>query len=212
MKVGIIGSGNVAQAVGSGFVKRGDEVKLGSRSPEKLAEWVTEAGDGASAGTMQEVAEFGELLALAVPGTAAEEAIETAGKGNFAGKVLIDITNPLVFGDEGPPTLAYGPTDSGGEVVQRAIPEASVVKTLNIVNSGQMVDPDVPDGPPTMFVAGNDDGAKSTVTGVLNDFGWKDVVDLGGIDAARELESLCVLWVRFAVPTQSWQAAFRLLR
>jgi 8-hydroxy-5-deazaflavin:NADPH oxidoreductase len=211
MKVGIVGSGGVAQALGRGFAERGDEVKLGSRSPEKLAEWVAEVGGEASAGTMAEAAEHGELLVLACKGTETESAIEAAGTGNLAGKVLIDVTNPLIQGD-GIPTLAYGPTDSGGEVVQRAAPEAKVVKTLNIVNSGQMVHPEVPDGPATMFVAGEDEGAKRTVTGILGDFGWSDVVDLGGIEAARELESLCVLWCRVAIPTQQWQAAFRLLR
>jgi len=195
MKVGIIGTGNVAQALEEGFTKRGDEVKLGSYS----------------GGTMDEAAGFGELLVLACKGTETESAIEAAGKENFAGKVLIDVTNPLVFGD-GPPTLAYGPTDSGGEVVQRAVPEAKVVKTLNIVNAGQMVNPEVPGGPPTMFVAGEDGAGKDTVAGILGDFGWEDVVDIGGIDASRELEHLCILWVRFAVPNEAYQAAFRLLR
>ena len=195
MRIGIIGTGSVGQALEDGFRNRGDEVKLGSYS----------------GGTMGEAAEFGELLVLACKGTETESAIEAAGPDNFAGKVLIDVTNPLVSGD-GLPSLAYGPTDSGGEVVQRTVPEAKVVKTLNIVNAGQMVDPEVPGGPPTMFVAGEDAGAKETVTGILGDFGWEDVVDIGGIEAARELESLCVLWVRFAVPHEAYQAAFRLLR
>ena len=214
MKVGIVGSGSVAQAVGHGFLERGDEVKLGSRSPEKLAEWIEKAGGKAGAGSFAEAAEFGELLVLACKGTETESAIEVAGKDNFADKVLMDITNPLVV-EEGPmPRLAYGPTDSGGEVVPRALPETKVVKTLNIVNSGQMIDPEVPKGerPPTMFVAGDDEGAKETVTGILGDFGWEDVIDIGGIDAARELEALCVLWCRYAIPNQSWQAAFRVLR
>jgi len=212
MKIGIIGSGAVAKAVGTGFAGRGDEVKLGSRSPEKLDDWTGEVGERASAGTMGEAAKHGELLVLACKGTETESAIEVAGADSFAGKVLIDITNPLVFDEEGSPGLAYGPDDSGGEVVQRVLPEAKVVKTLNIVNSAQMVDPEVPDGPPTMLVAGNDGGAKETVNGILGDFGWEDVIDIGGIDASRELESLCVLWVRFAVPNEAWQAAFRLLR
>ncbi len=211
MKIGIIGSGAVAKDLAAGFLARGDEVKLGSRSPEKLDEWAGRAGEKASGGSMAEAAGFGELLVLACKGTETEAAIEAAGTENFAGKVLIDVTNPLVLGD-GPPSLAYGPTDSGGEVVQRALPEAKVVKTLNIVNSGQMVNPEVDGGPPTMFVAGEDSDAKATVTGVLGDFGWSDVIDIGGIDAARELESLCVLWVRFAMPNQAFGAAFRLLR
>ncbi|MGH2957169.1 MAG: NADPH-dependent F420 reductase [Solirubrobacterales bacterium] len=212
MRIGIVGSGAAAKALGAGFAGRGDEVKLGSRSAEKLADWIEEAGERASAGTMAEAAEHGELLVLACKGTATESAIEAAGPGNFAGKVLIDVTNPLVFVEDRPPRLAYGPEDSGGEVVQRTVPGAEVVKTLNIVNAAQMVDPEVPGGPPTMFVAGEDDGAKQTVTGILGDFGWEDVVDIGGIDGSRELESLCVLWVRFAVPNDAFQAAFQLLR
>jgi predicted dinucleotide-binding enzyme len=153
MKVGVVGSGSVAQDLGRGFAQRGDEVKLGSRSPEKLSEWVADAGGKASAGSMADAAGFGELVVLACKGTETESAIEAAGAGNFDGKVVIDVTNPLVFGD-GLPTLAYGPTDSGGEVVQRALPGAKVVKTLNIVNSAQMVDPEVEGGPPTMFVGG----------------------------------------------------------
>jgi 8-hydroxy-5-deazaflavin:NADPH oxidoreductase len=211
MKVGIIGSGSVAQALGRGFAKRGDDVKLGSRSPEKLAEWVQEVGGSASAGTMAEAAGHGEMLVLACMGTETESAIETAGASNFEGKVLIDPTNPLIHGD-GIPRLAYGPTDSGGEVVQRTLPKTKVVKSFGIVNSGQMVDPDTSGGPPTMFVAGEDAGAKETVAGVLHDFGWEDVVDLGGIEASREMESLCVLWCRFAIPNQAWQATFKLLR
>ncbi len=212
MKVGIIGSGAVAQALGLGFAGRGHEAKLGSRSPGKLEGWLGEAGRGASAGTMAEAAAFGELLVLAVTGTEAESAIEAAGPENFQAKVVVDVTNPLVPSDDGLPTLAYGPTDSGGEVVQRALPDARVVKTLNIVNNSQMVDPEVAGGPPTMFVAGEDPEAKNQVMGILDDFGWSDVIDIGGIDASRELESLCMLWVRYALSNKARHAAFRLLR
>jgi predicted dinucleotide-binding enzyme len=210
MKVGIIGSGSVAQALGRGFAARGDAVMLGSRSPGKLEEWIEELGEG-SAGTMSEAAAHGELLVMAAQGTEIGSAVAEAGADSFEGKVLIDVTNPLVFG-EGVPTLAWGTTDSGGERLQRAVPGAKVVKTLNIVNAGQMVDPEVPNGPATMFVAGDDGSAKAEVTSILGDFGWSDVVDVGGIEAARELESLCVLWVRYAVPAQDFGAAFRLLR
>lgn len=210
MKIGIIGAGSVAQALGNGFATRGDHVMLGSRSPEKLTDWTEEVGDDA-AGTMADAAAHGELLVLASKGTEVESALEQAGHDNVSGKVLIDVTNPLVSG-QGIPTLAWGRDDSGGERVQRTVPDAKVVKTLNIVNAGQMVDPQVPAGPATMFVAGNDAGAKAEVGRILGDFGWEDVVDLGGIDAARELESLCVLWCRYAIPSQDFGATFRLLR
>jgi predicted dinucleotide-binding enzyme len=213
VKVGIVGSGSVARDLGRGFVKRGDHVKLGSRSPERLADWVEEVGDGASAGTMEEAAAHGEVLVIAVKGTETDSAIEAAGRDNFAGKVLIDPTNPIVFdADRRPDHLAYGPTDSGGERLQRALPDTMVVKSLGIVNSGQMVDPEVEGGPATMFVAGNDGAAKETVTRILADFGWQDVADLGGIEASRELESLCMLWCRYALPNQAWLTAFKLLR
>jgi 8-hydroxy-5-deazaflavin:NADPH oxidoreductase len=210
MNVGVIGAGSVAQALGHGFATRGDHVMLGTRSPEKLAEWAEEVGDEA-VGTMAEAAAHGELLVLASKGTEVESALEQAGAENLAGKVLMDITNPLVHGD-GIPTLAWAGDDSGGERVQRAAPDAKVVKTLNIVNANQMVDPDVPGGPATMFVAGDDEGAKAEVGRVLADFGWEDIVDLGGIEASRELESLCVLWCRYAIPAGDFAAAFRLLR
>jgi len=212
MNVGILGSGDVARALGRGFLDRGDKVMLGSRSPEKLAAWVTEMGRGAAGGSFEEAAAFGEVVVLASAGTAAEKAIKKAGKKNLEGKVVIDVTNPLVYHEDAPPTLAYGPEDSGGERVQAAIPDARVVKTLNIVNNRQMISPEVEDGPPTMFVCGEDPGAKKEVAQVLESFGWKDVIDIGGIDASRELESLCVLWVRFGRLHGTWMHAFRLLR
>src|SRR6188508_3058269 len=147
MKVGIVGSGSVAQDLGRGFAKRGDDVMLGSRSPEKLDDWVAEVGDGASTGTMQGAAAFGELLVIAVKGTETESAVEAAGGANFEGKVLIDPTNPIVFEEGHPDHLAYGPADSGGERLQRALPDTAVVKTFRIVNSSQMVDPEVRGGP-----------------------------------------------------------------
>ncbi|MBM3665871.1 MAG: NADP oxidoreductase [Actinobacteria bacterium] len=210
MKVRVIGSGSVARSLGRCFTARGDEVMLGSRSPEKLEEWRSESGEE-SAGTMAEAAAHGELLVMAAKGTEVESAVAEGGAESFDGKVLMDVTNPPVFG-EGVPTLAWGTTDSGGERLQRAVLGAKVVKTLNIVNAGQMVDPEVPNGPATMFVAGEDEEAKAEVTGILGDFGWSGVIDLGGIEAARELESLCVLWVRYAVPAHDFGAAFRLLR
>lgn len=210
MRVGIIGSGSVAQALGNGFLGRGDEVKLGSRSPEKLEEWVAGAGEKASGGTMDEAAEFGDLIVFATKGTETESVIGEAGTENLAGKVVIDVTNPLVF-EGGTPRLAYGPTDSGGEVAQRAAADARVVKAFNIVNAGQMVNPQASEAP-TMFIAGDDEDAKATVTGILTDFGWSDVYDLGDIEASRELESLCVLWCRVAIPTGQTQAVFKLLR
>jgi 8-hydroxy-5-deazaflavin:NADPH oxidoreductase len=136
-------------------------------------------------------------MVLATKGVVNEQAIALAGPANFAGKVVIDATNPLDFSGGGP-ALAVGHTDSGGEIVQRALPGARVVKALNTVGSALMVDPQIgprPPGRPTMFVAGDDADANATVVQLLDDFGW-DALVVGGIEASRQLEALCILWVQ----------------
>ena len=210
--VGVIGSGNVGRALARGFASRGHDVMIGSRTPDKpdLREWLAGDGEGVRAGTFEEVARHGEIAVLATLGAAVEEAIAQAGPDNLAGKVLIDATNPLGFQADGPPTLLRGHTDSGGEHVQRLAPQARVVKAFNIVNFDYMVDPDLPGGPPDMFIAGNDDAAKATVTEVLDSFGWP-AVDIGPIEGARQLESLCLLWVAIGVRRGSFDHAFKLL-
>ena len=207
MRVGVIGSGAVGQALSRGFTSRGHEVMIGSRSPEKLADF-----EEAKAGTNDEVAAFGELLALATSWDGTESAIDLAGRENFAGKVLMDVTNPLAFGDgQGPPTLALGHTDSGGEQVQRWLPEARVVKAFNIVGNTLMVDPDLPGGPPDMLIAGEDEEAKGQVTKIAEDWGWP-VIDLGGIEASRLLEPFAMVWILSAFRLGGrWEQAFKLL-
>jgi 8-hydroxy-5-deazaflavin:NADPH oxidoreductase len=214
MKIGIIGSGEVGRALGTGFLGSGHEVRIGTRTPKnpELVAWVQKAGNRASIGTPSETARGGELLVLAVMGSAAEEAIRAAGADQFAGKTVIDVTNPLVMSDQGPPSLFVGHTDSLGERVQRALPAAHVVKAFNIVGNPYMVHPKLPGGPPDMFISGNDAGAKAEVTRILHDFGWPSVIDLGGIEGSRLLESLCLLWVTSAMRLGSWDIAFRLLR
>ena len=213
MRVGILGSGDVGRALGRGFAaKRDDEVMIGSRSPEKLEDWSAEVGENAVTGSFEEAASHAELAVLATGWSGTEAAIGLAGAANLAGKVVIDVTNPLDFPEEGPPRLALGHTDSGGEQVQRWLPESRVVKAFNIVGNPYMVDPDLPDGPPTMFIAGNDPGAKDTVTGVLEDFGWPDVSDLGGIEMSRYLEPLAMVWIVHGFEAGSWDHALRLLR
>lgn len=170
------------------------------------------ADAGVRSGTFAEVAAEGEILVLAVAGARVEEALETAGTGSFDGKVVIDVTNPLAFEEGKPPALAVGFDDSGGEQVQRAIPGARVVKAWNIVGSPYMVDPDLPGGPPTMFIAGDDDGAKATVTEILDSFGWPETIDIGGIEGSRQLEPLCLLWVGVGIRGGRFDHAFKLLR
>lgn len=209
MKVGILGSGDVAKALGSGFLSRGHDTMLGTRDASKLAPWQKEH-PGAKVGSFADAAAFGELIAIATFGMAAEAAIEQAGVQNFAGKVVIDATNPLRFDDSGL-HLAIGFDDSLGERVQRALPDARVVKAFNTVGNQFFVDPKFDAGPPTMFIAGNDESAKRAITELLRTFGW-DAADLGGIETSRYLEPICMAWVAYGAAVGSWHHAFKLLR
>jgi 8-hydroxy-5-deazaflavin:NADPH oxidoreductase len=207
MNVGILGSGDVAKALAKGFLSRGHSVKLGTRDAGKLAEWRAAAGDRASVGSFADAAQFGELIVLATQGTATVGILEGVGAPAFGGKIVIDATNPLRF-DRGGPELAIGFTDSLGEQVQRAIPTAHVVKCYNTVGNALMIDPKVAGGPPDMFVAGNDEAAKRTVAGIVTDFGW-NVIDLGGIEQARLLEPMCIVWVLHGLRSGTWNHAFK---
>jgi 8-hydroxy-5-deazaflavin:NADPH oxidoreductase len=213
MKIGILGSGDVGRALGSGFIGTGDEVKIGSRDEQKpdLLAWVRQAGARASAGSFAAAAKFADVAVVATLWSGTENALQLAGPENLHGKVVIDATNPVVFPAGRPPELALGHTDSAGEQVQRWLPGAHVVKAFNTVGQAHMVHPDFPGGPPDMFICGNDDAAKATVAGICTRFGW-GVVDAGGIDGARLLEPMCILWVRHGIHTGSWNHAFKLLR
>jgi len=213
VKVGILGTGDVGQALGRGCASLGHEVRMGSRevgNPNAEA-WASKTGARASAGTFAAAAAFGEIVVLATAWTGAENALRLAGAKNLAGKVVIDVTNPLNFTPNAPPTLALGHTDSGGEQVQRWLPESRVVKAFNTVGNAHMVHPDFPGGPPDMFICGNDAAAKKTVTGICEAFGWP-VIDIGGIEGSRLLEPLCILWVLYGIQHNSWNHAFKLLR
>jgi predicted dinucleotide-binding enzyme len=210
-KIGVLGSGDVGRVLSAGFASLGHQVMLGSREPDsdKLEAW----RDGAkvATGTFEETARFGELLVLATLWTGTRSALDLAGPANFDGKILIDVTNPLDFSKGVPPSLALGHTDSGGEQVQRWLPGARVVKAWNTVGNANMIRPQLPGGPPDMFICGNDAGAKTRVRQILGDFGWP-AVDIGGIEGARELEPMCILWVKIAVATGTWTHAFKVLR
>lgn len=214
MKVGVLGSGDVAKALGSGFITLGHEVRLGSRAPDnpKTVAWAKGTNGKGSTGTFSDAASFGDALVLATLGVATGEAIRLAGPAHFAGKVVIDATNPLAFSAQGAPSLAIGHTTSGGEENQKALPGARVVKAFNIVGNSSMFRPNFPGGPPTMYICGNDAAAKKQVESLLHDFGWPSVVDLGGIEGSRELEALCILWVKSAIALHDFNVAFRLLR
>ena len=214
MKVGILGSGDVAKALGTGFVTLGHEVRLGSRAAgnPKAVEWAKTTGGQGSTGTFADAAVFGEVIVLATLGVATAEAIRLAGPAHFDGKVVIDATNPLDFSSTGGPRLAIGHTTSAGEENQKALPRAHVVKAFNTVGNSLFFRPTLPGGPPDMPICGNDAAAKKKVEKVLHDFGWPSVLDIGGIEGSRELESLCVLWVKSAMALGNFNVAFKLLR
>jgi predicted dinucleotide-binding enzyme len=213
MNVGILGTGDVGRAVGRGFITLGHAVKMGARDArnEKALAWAREMGASASAGTFADAAAFGEVLVLATLGVANQSAIEMAGVEKFRGKVLIDTTNPLDFSGGMPPKLALSGNDSGGEQVQRLVPNAHVVKAFNIVGNALMFRPELPGGPPDMFICGNQEDAKSRVGAILKDFGWS-VVDVGGIESSRYLEAMCMVWVLSAIRGGGWNQAFKMLR
>lgn len=213
MKVGILGTGDVGKAIGRGFIALGHEVMLAGRSAtnDKAAAWVAEQGEGASQGSFEDAARFGELIVLCTLGSANEEALTQAGLENLEGKVLWDTTNPLDFSRGMPPGLFVGHTDSGGERVQRHAPGARVVKVFNTVGNGLMFRPQLPGGPPDMFIGGDDADAKATTTALLSAFGW-NTIDLGDITMSRHLEPMCLVWVLSAMKGGHWNQAFKLLR
>lgn len=214
MRVGIIGSGPVGQALGRAFVKEGHEAKLGTRKPDdaKITHWVKEVGSKASAGTFADTAKFGELAVLATrwEGGATENAIRLADPKNLAGKVVIDATNPLKQLPNAPPGLALGYTDSAGEQVQRWLPSARVVKAFSTVTHALMYKPQFDGGPPDMFICGDDAQARSTVADICRKFGWA-VIDIGEMTGARLLEPLAVLYCLIAIQGGSWNIAWKLL-
>jgi predicted dinucleotide-binding enzyme len=210
VSVGVLGSGDVGKVLAAGFASLGHDVKIGSRDPEKLREWAS-ANARVSTGTFAEAAQFGDILVLATLGAAAGDAIKLAGLDAFDGKVLIDTTNPLDFSKGMPPTLFVGTTDSLGEQIQRLIPKSRVVKAFNTVGNAHMINPQFPGGPPDMFICGNDAEGKKIVSQICDAFGW-GVIDLGGIDASRYLEPMCLVWVLYGARNSSWNHAFKMLR
>lgn len=200
MKIGVLGTGMVGETIATKLVALGHDVKMGSRSAsnEKAIAWQKKAGGTSSVGTFADAAKHGEMLFACLNGSAALDALKAAGAENMKGKVLLDIMNPLDGSKGFPPSLFVSNTDSLGEQIQRAFPETKVVKTLNTVNATLMVDPGkLHDGDHTLFMAGNDAGAKGRVNEILKGwFGWKDVVDLGDISMARGMEMYLPLWIR----------------
>jgi 8-hydroxy-5-deazaflavin:NADPH oxidoreductase len=213
MKIGILGTGEVGQRLGSGFAALGHDVRMGTRDPrgEKVKAWVAKNGPRASAGTFQETASFAELAVLATLWSGTENAVRLAGPRNLTGKIVMDTTNPLIFYPDAPPALALGGTDSAGEQVQRWLPESRVVKAFNMIGNAHMVRPQFPGGPPDLFICGNDQPAKAKVAEICSAFGWP-TIDIGGIEGARLLEPLGLLWILYGIRSGTWNHAFKLLR
>lgn len=212
MKIGIIGSGEVAQTLGAGFLKHGHEVTMGTREPAKLAEWAKK-NPQARVGSFADAAKFAQLAVLAVKGTVVIEAVRTAGAANLAGKPVIDATNPIA---EAPPEngvlkFVTDLNESMMEKLQREFPGVNFVKAFNSVGSSRMVDPQFAGGKPTMFICGNDAAAKKSATTILDQFGW-ETADMGGAIAARAIEPLCMLWCIPGFLRNEWSHAFKLLK
>ncbi len=211
-KVGILGSGDVGKQLGRGFARHGYEVMLGSRDPKKLAEWKKEVGAGASTGSFADAARHGEIVILATSGAGTESALDLAGPANFAGKLVLDATNPLDFSRGMPPGLLVGTTDSLSERVQRKLPQAHVVKCFNTVGNVRMIDPKFKEGNPPMMICGNDAAAKKRTEEVLKSLGWPAALDIGNLEGARWLEALVPLWVRTAQALGTFEHAFAPVR
>lgn len=214
MKIGIIGSGIVGRVLASAFLKEGHSVMLGTRNiiKEEVVNWKKENTDGLL-GSFQETAQFGELIVLAVSGLAVEDAINLSGKEHLSHKIIIDTTNPIATVPPENGVLKYFTTleDSLMERIQKMLPDAKVVKAFNSVGNAFMYKPDFDGQKPTMFICGNDDEAKKTVSGILTSFGW-ETEDMGKVEAARAIEPLCMLWCIPGFTRNQWTHAFKLLK
>jgi 8-hydroxy-5-deazaflavin:NADPH oxidoreductase len=211
MRFGVLGSGAVGRTLSQGLTRHGYDARIGTRSPEKLIDFSTKTGIAAA--TPAEVAEWAEALVLAVKGTAAEAMLDEAGHHRLAGKLVIDVTNPLSADppEDGVLRVFTGLNESLMETLQDAVPDARFVKAFNIVGHALMVNPSLPGGPPTMFYCGNDAAAKAVVATLLGQFGW-EAVDMGTARAARAIEPLCQLWCIPGFREGRWTHAFKLLR
>ena len=210
--IGVIGSGVVGQTLADGFIKHGHQVRRGSRDPQKLADWKDKASPAASVGTFEDTARFGEIIVLAVKGDAAEAAVKQCGVDALAGKLVLDTTNPIAAGAPTNGVLNFFTTfqESLMERLQKLAPKAHFVKAFSSVGSAMMVNPSYKAGRPSMFICGNDAQAKHHAQQLLETFGW-DAEDMGGVEAARAIEPLCILWCIPGFIRNEWTHAFKLL-
>ncbi|MFZ1687295.1 MAG: NAD(P)-binding domain-containing protein [Flavobacteriales bacterium] len=212
MKIGVLGSGMVGQVLAAGFLKKGNEVMVGTRNPEKLAGWLDKNPDG-KVSDHKNTAAFGDVVVLATKGSAAEMVLRMCDSKDLEGKTVIDTTNPMADAPPDKGVIKFFTTldESLMERLQRISPSAHFVKAFNSVGNAYMVDPHFAEGRPTMFICGNDVGAKTEVTNILDDLGW-DAEDMGGVEAARAIEPLCILWCLPGFTRNQWSHAFKLLK
>jgi len=198
MKYGVLGTGQVGQELATKLASLGNEVCMGSRSQEsqEAKTWLERVGKKGKIGTFAEAARFGEVIVNCTQGAHSLEALRLVDKKDLNGKILIDVANPLDLSRGMPPILSICNADSLAESIQREFPEARVVKALNTVNCRVMTDPKRVPGDHDLFICGNDDAAKKTITALLREFGWKSIVDLGDITNARATEQLMPIWIR----------------
>lgn len=212
MKIGIIGSGDVAQSLGNGLVKAGHSVMLGTRDENKseLVSWRKKNDSHKMLGSTTDAANFGEIVIIAIVWHAAEDVLAQI-RPQLSGKVVIDVTNPIVFNEGEAPTLSIGHSISAGEIVQASLPDSHIVKTLNTISHKHMAFPKFEEGLPIMFVCGNNKSAKLTTHELLVDLGWQDSLDIGGIEKSRILEPLSLLWLEYGVARNTFDHAFSVL-
>lgn len=212
MRIGVLGSGVVGKVLAAGFAGHQHEVMIGSRSPEKLVDWLRD-NPGVGSGLFGDVAAFADVIVLAVKGTAANEALAIAGEDNHAGKPVIDATNPIA--DEPPinGVLRFFTSldESLMEQLQRQYTRTRFVKAFSSVSSTRMVNPRFEGSKPSMFICGNDGDAKQVVTSILEQFGW-ETEDMGAVEAARAIEPLCMLYCIPGFTRDQWTHAFKLLK
>jgi 8-hydroxy-5-deazaflavin:NADPH oxidoreductase len=211
MRIGVLGSGDVGKTLATGFVKYGHAVTVGTKDPSKLADWAAQ-NRALRVGSFADAAKFGEVVMLVVKGTVTTEALRAAGAANLSGKVVIDVTNPIA---DAPPVNGVVKfftsfDESLMERSQREFPEARFVKAFNSVGKDLMFNPQFKGGKPTMFICGNDEAAKQTVRGFLDQCGW-ETADMGKAEAARAIEPLCMLWLIPGFLRNQWSHAFKLL-
>jgi predicted dinucleotide-binding enzyme len=211
-KIGIIGSGHVAKALGNGFLKHGYEVMLSSHDLSKVADWKEQGGEKARTGSFKEASIFGDIVVLAVKGSVAADVIEAAGPQHMLRKTVIDATNPIADAPPENGVLKFFTSldESLMEQLQTRFPEIHFVKAFNSVGNAFMVDPSFSEKP-TMFICGNNEASKKEVVAILDQFGW-DIADMGKATSARAIEPLCMLWCIPGMLQGQWNHAFRLIK